>query len=100
MTKPIGKKEWWRAFPLKQRGELARVFATLPNLPGAWNDTAAQTHEKEGREGEVNSEYARGIACGMEIAAKQLQAALDELGEATPACPHGKPLLATCWDCA
>lgn len=77
-----------------QRNDISIPADTIRNLPGTWRDVATETRGKDGSE-----DYARGLAAGLDIAAKQLQRHLDELAAATPSCEHDKPVTARCWKC-
>lgn len=86
---------WWKFFPFRDRDELGLAFRDLSNLPGVWQSVATETREKDGNH-EIGGTYASGLASGLDIAAKQLQRALDSMAEVTPVCPHGKTMLALC----
>jgi hypothetical protein len=66
------------------RAALQRAWAGLHLLPGVWTGTAMEVREKDGAD-----EYARGLAAGMDIAARGLQDPLEWLLRVLPPCEHG-----------
>jgi hypothetical protein len=65
-------------------GSLHYAWHDLNNLVASWAAVAADIHRGDGDE-----EYARGIAGGLDIAARQLRDMLPRLLAAIPPCPHG-----------
>jgi hypothetical protein len=85
-------------------GHLHRALLDLTNLVNAWTTTAATTRAKEGTDERHpdHAAHARGVAGGLDIAARQLAEHVPVLLAAIPPCPHGTThekdhCLGWCW---
>jgi len=72
-------------------GDLHRALTHLTHLVDSWTSSAADTRAKEGADEQHpdDARYARGVAGGLDIAARHLTEHLPVLLAAIPPCPHG-----------
>jgi hypothetical protein len=72
-------------------GHLHWALLGLTHLVNAWTTSAATTRAKEGTDERHpdDARYARGLADGLDIAARQLAKHVPVLLAAIPPCPHG-----------
>lgn len=73
------------------RQKLKRSWGEISGMPDVWTTTADATRNEDG-----NETYSRGLAAGLEIAARGAAGPLTRLLAALPACEHGAKVNETC----